>query len=103
MSIASGAVTVVIPCYNGAAYLRTTIASVLSQTALPREVLIIDDGSTDNSAEVARSFGSAVKVISQENRGLSGARNRGIEEAQGEWVAFLDADDVWMPNKLEHQ
>lgn len=96
-------VSVVIPCYNGAAYLREAIDSVLRQTVAPLELLVINDGSTDDSAEVAGSYGPPVRVVSQENRGLAATRNRGLDEARGDWVAFLDADDVWEPNKLEMQ
>lgn len=96
-------VSVVIPCYNGAKFLRETLGSALAQTLPPLEILVIDDGSTDDSADLARSYGPPVRVISQENQGESFARNRGIEEAKGEWVAFLDADDLWMPEKLASQ
>ncbi len=96
-------ISVVIPCYNAAAYLRETIESVLAQSVPAREVLVIDDGSTDTSAEIAESYGSPVRVIRQANQGESVARNRGIDESQGDWVAFLDADDLWLPDKLERQ
>jgi len=96
-------VTVVIPCYNGAAYLGAAIESALAQTHAPLEVLVIDDGSTDRSLDLARSYGPPVRVISQSNQGESVARNRGIDEARGDWIAFLDADDVWRPQKLQRQ
>ena len=64
---------------------------------------MIDDGSTDQSAAIAASYGPPVRVISQTNQGESIARNRGIEEARGSWIAFLDADDIWLPEKLERQ
>lgn len=96
-------VTVVIPCYNAARYLGAAIESALHQSHVPAEVLVIDDGSTDQSAVVAGSFGPPVRVILQSNRGESVARNRGIEEAQGDWIAFLDADDLWLPDKLARQ
>src|SRR5262249_59293001 len=99
----SPTISVVIPCYNGARFLRETLASVLAQTLPPLEVLVIDDGSTDDSGAVAESFGPPVRVIRQPNQGESVARNRGIEEAKGEWVGFLDADDLWNPDKLERQ
>lgn len=96
-------ISVVIPCYNGAKYLRETLESALAQTHPPLEVLVVDDGSTDDSAVIAESFGPPVRVIRQPNQGESVARNRGIEESQGEWVALLDADDLWLPHKLESQ
>ena len=92
-----------IPCYNASRFLRETLDSALAQTHLPLEILVVDDGSTDDSAEIARSYGPPVRVISQPNQGESVARNRGIDEAQGEWIAFLDADDLWAPEKLERQ
>jgi glycosyltransferase involved in cell wall biosynthesis len=95
--------TVVIPCYNAAPFLGAAIESVLNQSQSPLEILVIDDGSTDRSAAIAESYGPPVRVVSQKNQGESIARNRGIDEARGDWVAFLDADDVWLPEKLERQ
>jgi glycosyltransferase involved in cell wall biosynthesis len=97
------AVTVIIPCYNASRFIRETLDSALAQTNLPLEVLLVNDGSTDDSAEIARSYGPPVRVISQANQGESVARNRGIDEARGEWIAFLDADDQWRPEKLAKQ
>jgi glycosyltransferase involved in cell wall biosynthesis len=96
-------VSVVIPCYNAARFLGETLRSVLGQTRLPLEVIVVDDGSTDGSDAVAESFGPPVRVVRQDHRYDSAARNRGIEEAKGEWIAFLDADDLWLPRKLEKQ
>lgn len=96
-------ISVVIPCYNAAAFLRATIESILGQTQPVLEVIVVDDGSTDDSARIAESFGPPVRVISQPNQGESAARNRGIEAAAGDWVAFLDADDLWLPTKVERQ
>ena len=96
-------ISVVIPCYNAAAFLRATIESILGQTHPVLEVIVVDDGSTDDSANIAESFGPPVRVIRQPNQGESAARNRGIEAAAGEWVAFLDADDLWLPTKVELQ
>lgn len=96
-------VSVVIPCYNASRFLRETIGSVLAQTYPVLEVLVIDDGSTDDSAKIAESYGPPVRVIRQANQGESVARNRGIDEAKGDWIAFLDADDKWEPTKLSLQ
>jgi glycosyltransferase involved in cell wall biosynthesis len=96
-------ISVVIPAYNAAHYLRETLESVLAQTLPADEILVIDDGSTDETAEVGASFGSAVRVISQPNAKLGATRNRGVQEATGEWIAFIDADDIWKPNKLQLQ
>ena len=96
-------VSVVIPAWNAEGWLARALDSVLGQTFLPEEVIVVDDGSTDGTADVARAYGGPVRLVSQENRGLSGARNRGIEEARAEWVAFLDADDYWLPGKLAQQ
>jgi glycosyltransferase involved in cell wall biosynthesis len=96
-------VSVIIPNYNYGRYLGEAIQSVLDQTLKPHEVIVVDDGSKDDSVEVARSFGSEVKVIVQENAGVGAARNRGVQESTGDIVAFLDSDDRWYPEKLEHQ
>lgn len=97
-------VSVVIPAYNTMVYLPDTVESVLKQTCTDFEVLIIDDGSSDHIVSWASQLTDPrVKLISQENQGLSGARNTGITQAQGEYVAFLDADDLWEPTKLEKQ
>jgi glycosyltransferase involved in cell wall biosynthesis len=101
--LARDTVSVIIPAYNYARFLPLAIDSVLAQTILPAEVLVIDDGSTDNTAElVAARYGSnpLVRYIRQPNAGLSAARNTGIKNACGEFVAFLDADDEWMPDFL---
>jgi glycosyltransferase involved in cell wall biosynthesis len=93
-------VSIITPCYNGSPYLRDTIASALGQTRPPLEVIVIDDGSTDDSAAIAESFGSPVRVIRQTNQGESVARNRGIAEARGSHLLFLDADDLIAPEAL---
>jgi glycosyltransferase involved in cell wall biosynthesis len=82
------------PCYNAAAYVGEAIESVLGQTHDSVELIVVDDGSTDRSLEVIRSFGDDLQVIAQENRGACHARNRGVEEATGEYLMFMDADDV---------
>ncbi len=97
-------VSVVIPAHNSMAYLPETLESVLAQTFTDFEVLIIDDGSSDHIVTWASQIVDArVKLISQANKGLAGARNTGIGEAQGEYIAFLDADDLWEPTILEKQ
>jgi len=96
-------VSVVIPAFNAEKYLAAAIDSVLAQTTLPLEIVVVDDGSTDGTAAIARSYGGIVRCISQENRGLSEARNRGMREAAGDVIALLDADDLWLPEKLQAQ
>ncbi len=94
-------ISVVIPAYNAAAFLPRCLESVLAQTLKPEEVIVVDDGSTDNTAALAAELGA--RVISQPNGGLSAARNTGIRNASCEWIALLDADDMWAPTKLERQ
>lgn len=96
-------ISVVIPAYNVGPFLKETIGSVLNQTVLPSEIILVDDGSKDNTARVAKSFGEKVKYIHQENKGCSAARNSGIRAATCEFFAFLDGDDLWELNKLEIQ
>ncbi len=96
-------VSAVIPVHNGQRYLRDAIASVLAQTRGVRECIVIDDGSTDGTAEVAASFGERVIYVRQPRSGVSAARNHGAELAAGELVSFLDHDDTWLPRKLELQ
>ena len=97
-------VSVIIPTYQHAHFVGQAIESVLAQTYEDYEIIVVDDGSTDNTSEVLAEFGNQIKAIHhQENRGLSAARNTGIMASHGSLVAFLDADDVWMPDKLEKQ
>jgi len=93
-------VSVLIPVYNGARYLGEALASALSQRPGALEVIVVDDGSSDSSAEVARSFDHPVRCISLRNGGIARARNAGLAESSGDFVAFLDADDVWTPGAL---
>jgi glycosyltransferase involved in cell wall biosynthesis len=97
-------VSVVIPSYNSIVFLPEVVESVLAQTFTNFELLIIDDGSSDGTSEWARTIPDPrVKLIRQENQGVSVARNTGIAYSQGNYIAFLDADDVWKPTKLEQQ
>ena len=96
-------VSVVIPVFNGERFLREAVQSVLDQQYAPLEIIIVDDGSTDGTATVARSLPATVRYLHQPNQGPAAARNRGIEQAQGGLIAFADADDLWPPAKLELQ
>lgn len=96
-------VSAIIPAYNAERYLAAAILSVLAQTYPRMEIVVVDDGSTDHTADIAASFGTAVRYIRQPNQGVSVARNRGMTEARGEYLAFLDADDEWLPRKIEVQ
>lgn len=96
-------VSVVIPAFNSAAYIRETINSVLNQSFKDLEVVVVDDGSKDNTGELLKDYHSKVRYILKENGGPASARNLGIKEAKGEFIAFLDADDLWMSDKLEKQ
>lgn len=97
-------VSAVIPAYNYGEFLPETLQSILGQSYQSLEVIVVDDGSTDNTREVVAHFASdQIRYLHQENRGQAAARNRGIREAHGELIAFSDADDVWLPEKLERQ
>jgi len=93
--------SVIIPVYNGAATIGRALDSVTSQTYPPQEIIVVDDGSTDASAEIAAAHAGPIRLIRQQNQGVSVARNRGATEASGEWLAFLDADDVYFPDRLK--
>ncbi len=92
-------VSIIIPCYNGEAYLQAAIESALAQSYRPVEILVVDDGSTDRSSAIAQKF--PVRYIWQENRGLTASRNRGIRESRGNYIVFLDADDLLKPEAIE--
>jgi glycosyltransferase involved in cell wall biosynthesis len=96
-------VSVIIPAYNGEAYIQQAIESVLTQTYRNWELIIIDDGSTDNTRQVWQQYGDKLRYFSQKNQGVAAARNRGILAAKGEFIAFLDQDDWFLPDKLALQ
>lgn len=96
-------VTAVIPVYNGERYLREAMDSVLEQDYPRLELLVIDDGSTDGSAGIVRSYGDRVRYHHQPNAGLSAAQNAGVAQARGTFIAFLDCDDLWVPRKISLQ
>ena len=96
-------ISVVIPTYNRASTISETVQSVLDQTYTKREVIVVDDGSTDGSSEILSAFGDAITVIRQENKGITGARNTGIRASKGNWIALQDSDDHWESDKLQIQ
>jgi glycosyltransferase involved in cell wall biosynthesis len=96
-------VSVVIPVHNGAAHLAEALNSVTTQTVQPLEIIVVDDGSTDDSIRIAGSFGQRVRCLEQPNRGAASARNLGMQYSAGECIAFLDSDDIWEGDKLERQ
>ena len=96
-------VSVVVAAYNAERFLADALDSVAAQTAPPLETVVVDDGSTDRTAEIAERHPVGARLVRQENAGSAAARNRGIAEARGALVAFLDADDLWLPHKLDRQ
>src|SRR5689334_21674594 len=99
-------VSVVIPAYNAGSTIKATIISVLNQTLSDIEVLVIDDGSTDNTADIVAAFSDTdkrISIIRSVNQGVARARNLGIEKSRGQYIAFVDADDIWHQTKLEKQ
>jgi len=96
-------VSVIIPTYNRGWIVREAIDSVLAQDAADFELIVVDDGSTDDTEELLSNYGGDINVIRQENSGVGAARNRGVDAALGELIAFLDSDDLWLPKKLSTQ
>ena len=96
-------VSVIIPAYNGDRYIQEAIASVLVQTYTDYEIIVVDDGSTDNTLQVLEQYGERIKYFSQTNQGVAASRNLGLAKAKGEYIAFLDQDDVFLPHKLASQ
>lgn len=94
-------VSAIVAAYNSEKFIADTIRSILAQTVPVSEVIVVDDGSTDATPDILASFGGAIRVIRQENRGQSAARNRGIREARGEVIGFLDHDDLWTDDHTE--
>lgn len=98
----SGAVSIIIPVYNGERHVRAAVESTLMQTRAPAEVIVVNDGSDDGTAAVLDAFGDRIRVVHQANAGVSSARNAGAARATGDWLLFLDADDVLEPEALRH-
>jgi glycosyltransferase involved in cell wall biosynthesis len=96
-------VSVIIPTYNYGRFLREALDSALAQTYRPLEVIVVDDGSTDDTPQVLAAYGDRILVIRQNNLGVGAARNTGIAAARGEYLAFLDSDDIWKPQAIEHE
>ncbi len=96
-------ISVIIPVYNGEMFLAGAIQSVLDQNYFPIEIIVVDDGSTDNTQQLASQFGNKIIYSKKENGGVASARNKGLEIAQGEFISFIDADDLWAMNKIELQ
>ncbi len=96
-------ISCIVPVFNGERYLGETLDSILAQTYRPLEIIVADDGSTDGTAAVVAAYGDQVRYLRQENAGPAAARNLGLSGARGEFVAFLDADDLWHPEKLSRQ
>jgi glycosyltransferase involved in cell wall biosynthesis len=96
-------ISCLVPVFNGAKYLAEALDSILKQTYRPIEIIVVDDGSTDRTPAVAACYGDRIRYVRQDNAGAPSARNLGLSLARGEFVAFLDADDLWRPEKLQRQ
>lgn len=96
-------ISCVIPVFNGEKYFKETLDSVLAQTYRPLEVIVVDDGSTDSTPEIAQTYSGSIKYVRQDNQGVAAAKNTGLGFSRGEFIAILDADDLWHAEKLERQ
>src|SRR5690349_8009529 len=96
-------VSVIIPTYNRAYCLEAAIQSALKQTYAGKEIIVVDDGSTDETKSLLAKYSSNVRILHQSNAGVGAARNAGVRAARGEWIAFLDSDDEWIPEKIDVQ
>ena len=106
MTTESPLISVIVPAYNAEIFIRRTLDSILAQTYTNIEILVVDDGSQDRTAEIVESFvekDSRVTLLKQKNAGVATARNLAIEKSRGEYIAPIDADDIWYPQKLEKQ
>lgn len=101
--MAQPVISCIVPVFNGEAYLRAALDSILAQTYPALDVIVADDGSTDGTAAIAASYGERLRHVRQNNTGAPAARNLGLQAARGEFIAFLDADDLWHPEKLARQ
>ena len=99
----SSLISCIVPVFNGERYLREAVDSIFAQTYRPLEIIIADDGSSDSTETLVSSYGDRVRYLKQNNQGPAAARNLGVCAARGEFIAFLDADDLWHPEKLERQ
>src|SRR5690348_9114074 len=94
-------IAAIVPLFNGAKYIELAIRSILEQTHARHEIIVVDDGSTDNGAEIVRRIECPITVLTKENGGQSSARNLGVKHATSDLIAFLDQDDIWYPHHLE--